>query len=86
MIFAIPFTILLNLTVAIYRGFDRTNVNMYFYNIIRPVSLLGFASAAVFLGVPSRGCVFGPAFNDLYIRDNVSLFHQETPIQTGMEI
>ncbi|NLO30581.1 MAG: oligosaccharide flippase family protein, partial [Methanosarcina mazei] len=36
LVFAIPFTILLNLTVAIYRGFDRTNVNMYFYNIIRP--------------------------------------------------
>src|SRR5665647_242625 len=33
MIFAIPFTILLNVAVAIYRGFDRTSVNMYFYNI-----------------------------------------------------
>jgi len=58
MIFAIPFTILLNLSVAIYRGFDRTSVNMYFYNIIRPVSLLGFASAAVFFGVSLKGVVF----------------------------
>ena len=49
MIFAISFTILLNVAVAIYRGFDRTSVNMYFYNIIRPVSLLVFASAAVFM-------------------------------------
>ncbi len=58
LIFAIPFTILLNLTVAIYRGFDRTSVNMYFYNIIRPVSLLVFASTAVFLGASLRGVVF----------------------------
>ena len=58
LIFAIPFTILLNLTVAIYRGFDRTSVNMYFYNIIRPVSLLIFASGAVFFGASLRGVVF----------------------------
>ncbi len=58
LIFAVPFTILLNLTVAIYRGFDRTSVNMYFYNIIRPISLLIFASGAVFLGASLRGVVF----------------------------
>lgn len=58
LIFAVPFTILLNLTVAIYRGFDRTSVNMYFYNIIRPVLLLGFASGAVSLGASLKGVVF----------------------------
>jgi O-antigen/teichoic acid export membrane protein len=51
MIFAIPLTIFLNLAVAIYRGFDRTNVNMYFYDVIRPVSLWAFVSIAVLAGV-----------------------------------
>lgn len=51
MIFAIPLTIFLNIAVAIYRGFDRTNVNMYFYDVIRPVSLWIFVSLAVFTGV-----------------------------------
>jgi len=51
MIFAIPLTIFLNIAIAIYRGFDRTNVNMYFYDVIRPVSLWVFVSIAVLAGV-----------------------------------
>ncbi|TGC09817.1 oligosaccharide flippase family protein [Methanolobus halotolerans] len=51
MIFAIPLTIFMNIAVAIYRGFDRTNVNMYFYDVIRPVSLWICVSLAVFTGV-----------------------------------
>ena len=58
MIFAIPVTILLNVAVAVYRGFDRTNVNMYFYNLVRPLSLLVFASAAVFFRLSFHGMVF----------------------------
>jgi O-antigen/teichoic acid export membrane protein len=66
LIFAVPFTILLNLTVAIYRGFDRTNVNMYFYNIIRPVSLLGFASVSVFIGASLKKVVFADLFSMVF--------------------
>ncbi|HWR25572.1 MAG TPA: flippase, partial [Methanosarcina sp.] len=66
LIFAVPFTILLNLTVAIYRGFDQTNINMYFYNIIRPLSLLGFASIAVFLGVSLKGVVFADLLSMIF--------------------
>lgn len=66
MIFAIPFTILLNLTIAIYRGFDRTNVNMYFYNIIRPVTFLGFAFAAVFFSTSLKGIVFADLFSMIF--------------------
>ncbi|AFV25221.1 polysaccharide biosynthesis protein [Methanolobus psychrophilus R15] len=51
MIFAIPLTIFMNIAIAVYRGFDRTNVNMYFYDVIRPVSLWAFVSIAVLTGV-----------------------------------
>ena len=79
MIFAIPFTILLNLTVAIYRGFDRTSVNMYFYNIIRPVSLLGFASAAVFLGVSLKGVVFADLLSMIFTFGIMSVYFVKRP-------
>ena len=79
MIFAIPFTILLNLTVAIYRGFDRTNVNMYFYNIIRPLSLLGFASAAVFLGVSLKGVVFADLLSMIFTFGMMSVYFIKSP-------
>jgi len=76
MILAIPVTILLNVAVAIYRGFDRTNVNMYFYNLVRPLSLLTFASDAVFFRLSFHGIVFyGFAFHDIYVRFNVSLLY-----------
>jgi len=79
MVFAIPFTILLNLTVAIYRGFDRTNVNMYFYNIIRPVSLLGFASVAVFLGVSLKGVVLADLLSMVFTFGIMSLYFIKSP-------
>jgi O-antigen/teichoic acid export membrane protein len=79
MIFAIPFTILLNLTVAIYRGFDRTSVNMYFYNIIRPVSLLVFASTAVFLGVSLRGVVLSDLFSMIFTFCIMSVYFIKKP-------
>ncbi|WP_269849758.1 MATE family efflux transporter [Methanosarcina horonobensis] len=74
MIFAIPFTILLNVTIAIYRGFDLTNVNMYFYNIIRPVSFLGFASAAVFFNVPLKGIVFADLLSMVFTFGIMSVY------------
>jgi O-antigen/teichoic acid export membrane protein len=79
MIFAIPFTILLNVTVAIYRGFDQTNVNMYFYNIIRPVSLLVFASAAVFLGVSLRGVVLSDLLSMIFTFGIMSVYFIKKP-------
>ncbi len=79
LIFAIPFTILLNLTVAIYRGFDRTNVNMYFYNIIRPVSLLGFASAAVFFGASLKGVVFADLLSMIFTFGIMSVYFIKKP-------
>ncbi len=79
LIFAVPFTILLNLTVAIYRGFDRTNVNMYFYNIIRPVSLLGFASVAVFVGVSLKGVVLADLISMVFTFGIMSVYFIKKP-------
>ena len=79
LVFAVPFTILLNLTVAIYRGFDRTNVNMYFYNIIRPISLLGFASAAVFIGVSLKGVVFADLLSMIFTFGIMSIYFIKKP-------
>lgn len=79
LILAVPFTILLNLTVAIYRGFDRTNVNMYFYNIIRPVSLLGFASASVFIGASLKGVVFADLLSMIFTFGIMSIYFIKRP-------
>ncbi|WP_410509882.1 flippase [Methanosarcina hadiensis] len=79
LIFAVPFTILLNVTVAIYRGFDRTNVNMYFYNIIRPLSLLGFASAAVFFGASLKGVVFADLISMVFTFGIMSVYFIKKP-------
>ncbi len=79
LIFAVPFTILLNLAVAIYRGFDRTNVNMYFYNIIRPVSLLGFALCSVFVGASLKGVVFADLLSMIFTFGIMSLYFIKKP-------
>jgi O-antigen/teichoic acid export membrane protein len=79
LVFAVPFTILLNLTVAIYRGFDRTSVNMYFYNIIRPLSLLGFASAAVFFGASLKGVVFADLISMVFTFGIMSVYFIKKP-------
>jgi O-antigen/teichoic acid export membrane protein len=79
LILAIPFTILLNLTVAIYRGFDRTSINMYFYNIIRPVSLLVFATGAVFLGASLNGVVFSDVLSMVFTFGIMSVYFMRKP-------
>ena len=79
MIFAIPFTILLNVTVAVYRGFDRTNVNMYFYNIIRPLSLLVFASTAVFFGLSFHGVVLMDLLSMIFKFGVMSIYFIKKP-------
>lgn len=79
MIFAIPVTILLNVAVAVYRGFDRTNVNMYFYNLIRPLSLLGFASAAVFFNLSFHGIVFMDLLSMIFTFGVMSVYFFKRP-------
>jgi len=79
LIFAVPFTILLNLTVAIYRGFDRTSVNMYFYNIIRPISLLGFATIAVFIKASLKGVVFADLLSMIFTFSIMSVYFIKRP-------
>jgi O-antigen/teichoic acid export membrane protein len=79
LIFAIPFTILLNLTVAIYRGFDRTSINMYFFNIIRPISLLVFASTAVFLGSSLHGVVLSDVLSMILTFGIMSIYFLRRP-------
>lgn len=79
LIFAVPFTILLNLTVAIYRGFDRTSVNMYFYNIIRPVSLLGFATIAVFIKASLKGVVLADLLSMIFTFSIMSVYFIKRP-------
>ncbi|RXA17620.1 flippase [Methanosarcina sp. MSH10X1] len=79
LIFAVPFTILLNLTVAIYRGFDRTNVNMYFYNIIRPVSMLGFALGSVFIGASLKGIVFADLLSMVFTFSIMAVYFIKKP-------
>jgi O-antigen/teichoic acid export membrane protein len=79
LILAVPFTILLNLTVAIYRGFDRTSINMYFYNIIRPLSLLIFATTAVFLGASLHGVVFSDVLSMVLTFGIMSVYFLRRP-------
>jgi O-antigen/teichoic acid export membrane protein len=79
MIFALPFTILLNVAVAIYRGFDRTNVNMYFYNIIRPLSLLVFASTAIFFGASFHGIVLVDLLSMIFTFGVMSVYFMKRP-------
>lgn len=87
LVFAVPFTILLNLTVAIYRGFDRTNVNMYFYNIIRPISLLGFASAAVLFGASLKGVVLADLISMVFTFGIMSVyFIKKPPVKPELKI
>jgi len=79
LIFVMPFTILLNVAVSIYRGFDRTSVNMYFYNIIRPLSLLLFASAAVFFSLSLHGIVLADLFSMIFTCGLMSLYFVKNP-------
>jgi O-antigen/teichoic acid export membrane protein len=79
MIFAIPVTILLNVAVAIYRGFDRTNVNMYFYNLVRPLSLLVFASAAVFFRLSFHEIVFMDLLSMIFTFGLMSVYFIKRP-------
>lgn len=79
LILAVPFTILLNLTVAVYRGFGRTSVNMYFYNIIRPASLLVFAIVAVVIGSSLNGVVFADLLSMIFTFGIMAVYFIKRP-------
>ena len=55
---AIPFTVLINVFVAIFRGFDRVDAKVYFQNILRPVLYLLFLIAVVLFGLSFLGVIY----------------------------
>ena len=55
---AIPFTVLINVFIAIFRGFDRADAQVYFNNILRPVLYLLFLIAVVLFGLSFLGVVY----------------------------
>ena len=55
---AIPFTVLINVFIAIFRGFDRVDAQVYFNNILRPVLYLLFLIAVVSFGLSFLGVVY----------------------------
>ena len=52
---------------------------MYFYNIIRPISLLIFASGAVFLGASLRGVVFSDVLSMVLTFGIMSVYFMRKP-------
>jgi O-antigen/teichoic acid export membrane protein len=55
---AIPFTVLLNVFISIFRGFDRVDARIYFQNIFRPVLHLLFLIAVVLFSLSFLGVVY----------------------------
>jgi O-antigen/teichoic acid export membrane protein len=55
---AIPFTVLINVFIAIFRGFDRVDAKIYFQSILRPVLYLLFLIAAVLFGLSFLGMIY----------------------------
>ena len=54
---AIPFTVLINVFIAIFRGFDRVDARVYFQDILRPVLYLLFLIAVVLFGLSFLGVI-----------------------------
>ena len=79
MIFTIPATILLNVAVGVYRGFDRTNVNMYFNKLLRPLSLLIFSLAAMHFGLSFHGIVFMDLLSMIFTFGVMSVYFIKKP-------
>ena len=55
---AIPFTVLINVFIAIFRGFDRVDARVYFNNILRPVLYLLFLIAVVLFSLSFLGVIY----------------------------
>ena len=54
---AIPFTVLINVFIAIFRGFGRVDAKVYFQDIVRPVLYILFLVAVVLSGLSFLGVV-----------------------------
>jgi O-antigen/teichoic acid export membrane protein len=55
---AIPFTILISVFIAIFRGFDRVDAKVYFQDILRPVLYFIFLIAVVLFGLSFLGVIY----------------------------
>ena len=55
---AIPFTVLINVFISIFRGFDRVDAKVYFQDIFRPVLYLIFLIAVVLFGLSFIGVIY----------------------------
>ena len=55
---AIPFTVLINVFISIFRGFDRVDARVYFQNILSPVLYLLFLIAVVLFSLSFLGVVY----------------------------
>ena len=55
---AIPFTVLINVFISIFRGFDRVDAKVYFQDIFRPVLYLLFLIAVVLFGLSFIGMIY----------------------------
>ena len=60
---AIPFTVLINVFIAIFRGFDRVDAKVYFNDILRPVLYLLFLIAVVLFGLSFLGVIYAYVFS-----------------------
>ena len=55
---AIPFTVLITVFIAIFRGFDRVDAQVYFNNILRPALYLLLLIAVILFGLSFLGVVY----------------------------
>ena len=55
---AIPFFVLINIFISIFRGFDRVEPNVYFQNILRSVIYILFLAGAILLGLSFIGVIY----------------------------
>ena len=55
---AIPFTVLINVFISIFRGFDRVDAKVYFSDILRPILYLIFLIAVVLFGLSFLGVIY----------------------------
>jgi O-antigen/teichoic acid export membrane protein len=55
---AIPFTVLINVFISIFRGFDRVDARVYFQDIFRPVLYLLFLIAVILFGLSFLSVVY----------------------------
>ena len=55
---AIPFSVLISVFIAIFRGFDRVDAKVYFQDIFRPVLYLIFLITVVLFGMSFLGVIY----------------------------